>query len=208
SSDAGRTASLFWRSVRVLLLVMFPLTLIIVTLAPEGLDLWLDAEFARESAAVLRWLAIGVFINSLAQVPYTVLQGIGRPDLTGKLHIAELPLYLGLLWVLVGRFGIEGAAAAWVLRIGLDTLALFALADRQLAGSRAVAPRVLPLLGATVAVLCLALPLAGVATKLVFLAVVLSLFGAAGWWKVLQADERAALRALWQGRGRTPASLH
>jgi O-antigen/teichoic acid export membrane protein len=59
---------------------------------------WLGAEFSGNSSAVLRWLAIGVFINSLGQVPFALLQEVGRPDITGTLHLVELPLYLAAMW--------------------------------------------------------------------------------------------------------------
>ena len=34
----------------------------------------------REGTSVLQILSVGVLINSLALVPYNLLQGIGRPD--------------------------------------------------------------------------------------------------------------------------------
>ena len=38
----------------------------------------------------------------------------------------ELPVYIGIAWILVGKFGIAGAAGAWTLRVALDALLLFA----------------------------------------------------------------------------------
>ena len=79
--DPDRTAQLYGRSVRYLLfLVMFPLILLIVALAQDGLKVWLGADFAQHSFRVLQWLAIGVFINGLASVPFAVVQGAGRPS--------------------------------------------------------------------------------------------------------------------------------
>ena len=72
-----------------------------IALAQDGLRLWLGPEFAQHSFRVLQWLAVGVFINSLAQVPFSLLQGVGRPDITATLHLIELPLYLGVLWWLI-----------------------------------------------------------------------------------------------------------
>jgi hypothetical protein len=81
---------------------------------------------------VLQWLAAGVFLNSLAQVPLALVQGVGRPDLTAKLHLLELPLYVLGLWWLISTFGIVGAAIAWTLRVGLDAAVLFGMAQRFL----------------------------------------------------------------------------
>jgi len=71
-------------------------------------------------------------VNCLAHIPFTLLQARGRADLTGKLHLAELPFYVVLLVVLVGSVGIGGAAIAWSARCVVDALALFLLAGREL----------------------------------------------------------------------------
>jgi hypothetical protein len=55
------------------------------------------------------------------------LQGKGRPDITGKLHMIELPFYALILWSLVKDFGVVGAAASWTIRVVIDTAALFVL---------------------------------------------------------------------------------
>ena len=127
-SDSRRATFLFLVAARALLITMFVPVAAIVLFADEALALWLGADFARESAPVLRWLAIGVLINSIARLPYITLMGKGRPDLTAKLHMVELPIYVLALWGLIHAFGIVGAAAAWTCRITLDTAALFVLA--------------------------------------------------------------------------------
>jgi O-antigen/teichoic acid export membrane protein len=81
---------------------------------------------------VLQWLTLGVFINSLAQIAFALVQGAGRPDLTAKLHLIELPFYLLAIWWLIGSYGIKGAAMAWVIRIGVDAIFLFGMAHRFL----------------------------------------------------------------------------
>jgi O-antigen/teichoic acid export membrane protein len=112
------------------MLLVFPIALGCVFFAEEGLTAWLGAEFARESAAAAKWLTAGVFVNSIALVPFTLLQGGGRPDLTAKLHLSELPVYIAGLWWLTARFGIEGAAAMWTLRAIGDAWLLFWLGAR------------------------------------------------------------------------------
>ena len=47
-----------------------------------------------------------------------------RADITAKLHLAELPFFLIILFVLVGQYGVVGAAVAWVLRITFDAVGL------------------------------------------------------------------------------------
>jgi O-antigen/teichoic acid export membrane protein len=128
--DRKRTAMLYGRCVKYVFLILFPAILLIVGLARSGLTLWLGADFAQHSFRVLQWLAVGVFINSLAQIPFALVQGVGRPDLTAKLHLIELPAYLLILWWLIGARGVEGAAMAWTARVGVDAIVLFGMTQR------------------------------------------------------------------------------
>ena len=166
-----------------------------MTLAHEGLDIWLSAEFSHHSTHVLQWLAVGVFINSLAHIPFALVQGVGRPDLTAKLHLAELPFYLFAVWWMIQAYGIGGAAIAWVARVTLDSLVLFAMAMRFLPGHKAIMRRmaltmVLALLSFGVA--CLP---EGVTMKGVFLSMTLSAFVLGAWFQILSPEERQAVQS-------------
>ncbi len=112
---------------------MLPAVLVIILLGKEGLGLWLGDEFARQSTGPLQWLTFGVFLNSLATIPFVLIQAAGRPDLTAKFHMVELVVYAPLLWLLIGRYGIEGAAIAWATRTGMDAAFLMVFAQRFLA---------------------------------------------------------------------------
>jgi O-antigen/teichoic acid export membrane protein/glycosyltransferase involved in cell wall biosynthesis len=112
AGDGTRLHQLYERAVRALLLLMFPVILVCVALAREGLALWLGPTWPHESAIVLQWLAVGVFVNALGQAPYSALQGAGRPDAIAKLHLVELPLYVAAIYILVRELGLTGVAAA------------------------------------------------------------------------------------------------
>ena len=120
------------KAVMMMLFTAVPLALLAGLLAPQWLALWLGDEFARQGARAAQWLAAGVAVNCLAQIPFTLLQARGRADLPGKLHIAELPVYLAALFVLIRGYGIEGAAMAWFGRCAADAALLFVLAGRHL----------------------------------------------------------------------------
>ncbi len=192
--NRARAAHLFNRSVNYIFLSLFPIVLIIVTFAHEGLTLWLGSEFAENSTVVLQLLAIGVFINSHAHVPSGLVQGAGRPDLTAKLHLIELPFYLLTLWWLLDVYGILGAAIAWVARVAFDTLVLFILAHRLLSSVSPFSLR--PVLMASVALFALALGIViqGLATKGLFLLLVMLIFAVVSWFIILAEDERDMIR--------------
>lgn len=200
-----RTARLFDRSSRTVLILVFPPLLVLTALAPEGLELWVGADFAREGAPVARWLAAGVFVNALAQIPFGLLQGMGRPDLPARLHLLEAPLYGLLLWILLESFGIVGAAAAWTVRTAVDGALLFGLSGWLLPECRAALLR----LGAWSAV-CLALlgavvwPVGGLSGRLLLLVGFLAGFGVAAWRWILEPRQRGDIRRLLARLG--PAS--
>lgn len=194
TQDQAHAARLFAKTVNYIFLSLFPLILIVVTFAHEGLEFWLGDEFAGNSGLVLQLLAVGVFINSLAQVPFGLVQSAGRPDLTAKLHLIELPFYLLLLWWMLDTYGIAGAAIAWVLRMAADAVLLFVLANRLLSTQSPFTLR--PMLMAGVALLTIGLSgvIPGLAMKGSFLLLVLILLVPSAWFVVLSADDKNRIR--------------
>jgi O-antigen/teichoic acid export membrane protein len=104
-----------------------------------ALELWLGPAFAANSASVLSILMLGVFFNATAYVPNTLIQSVGRVDVTARLQMAELPVYLGVLWLLAERYGAVGAAVAWSLRTAVDCGLLLVLLPRLAPGTGPVA---------------------------------------------------------------------
>jgi O-antigen/teichoic acid export membrane protein len=193
ANDVSRTALLFTRSAKSLFLALFPLMLCTVALAQDGLKLWLGPEFAQHSFRVLQWLAVGVFVNSLAQVPFAFLQSVGRPDLTAKLHLIELPIYLSLLWWLISARGIEGAAIAWTVRVALDALCLFWLAKDYLPGKRRIKLQMMFLPAMALGILAIATRIEGPAVKGLFLIGTIVCFGFLAWFRILSPEERTVV---------------
>lgn len=130
--DPQGNLRLFNRSVAALFALLLPLTALLALFANEGLAAWIDPEFAAHSALLLQIFALGTLINCLAHVPFTLIQSAGAARLTAMAHVVELPLFLGLLWLLTVRFGPVGAATAWLLRIVADTALMFELCRRLL----------------------------------------------------------------------------
>lgn len=189
------TAILFERSTRYVLLAMFAPALLLVTLAPEGIALWLGREFATHSAVVLRWLAAGMLLNGVAFIPYALVQAAHRPDLTAKFHIAEVPFYLAMLLWMLPRYGVEGAAIAWTLRAATDGLALMVATAALLPAAEQAVVRMLKLTGLTLAVLWLAALPAALEARLAIAALALAAFAIAGWTMLLDSGERNFVRS-------------
>ncbi len=112
--------------------VLLPVILCFITFAREGMHLWLGPEFALKSTSILQIFSLGVFFNSLARVPFSILHAAEKPKITAMIHLGELPIFLFFLWILTNRFGLVGAASAWTLRMVMDLLLMTLFAYRVL----------------------------------------------------------------------------
>lgn len=190
---------LYALSVKFLLLTLGPALILLIVFARDIVRLWLGNDFAAKSTLVLQILAVGVLLNSLAFIPYALIQGLGRPDVTAKFHLLELPLYVALVWVLVKSMGISGAALAWTLRLGLDALLLFGAAWRlKLASLRAFAENGLLRSSVAVSVFAFALVVAlpagsALLSQAALTLLLLSLFAVGTWSFVLDSRDRSFL---------------
>lgn len=197
--NLSRTALLFDRSLKCLFALLFPLVLLVILVSPDALTIWLGADFAQHSFRVLQWLTLGIFINCLAQVPFAMVQGLGRPDVAAKLHLLELPVYAATLYWLTKTHGIDGAAVAWTARVAVDALALLILTSRLL-------PIHFPLrrygafsllLGSLILAL---MPVwQGIMLKSVFFLLTIAVFVVMTWFFILDPEERSVAGKLFNG---------
>ena len=207
AQDPSRATRLLSRGIKYTFISMFPPLLFIMTFAYEGLHLWLGPEFAQNSVGVLQWLAVGVFMNSLARLAFTFVQGVGRADLTGKLHLIELPFYMSAVWILTRAYGIVGTAFVWTFRIAVDTLFLFGMTKRLSPTSAPAVWHAALAMGVALPTFALfSLPM-GIVTKGILLVLVLVAFCLAAWFLILTREEHVMvkgwlllLKGLLQGR--------
>jgi O-antigen/teichoic acid export membrane protein len=123
---------IYVRSLKYLLLIMGPIILVLVLFAGDILRLWLGADFALKSTFIFQILAVGVFLNALAQMPANLLDGVGRPDLRAKLLFSYSTVYVVFLWFFIVKLGVVGAAIAWTLRAVMELGLFFAVTWRLL----------------------------------------------------------------------------
>lgn len=159
ASDPARGWDLLARGSRYAFVSLFPVSLVLVAFAPEILGIWLGPDFARHSARVLQLLTVGVVFNAVAQISFALVQGTGRPDLTGKLHLVEAPIYsIVLIWS-IRVAGLQGAAASWAARAAVDMIVLLVFAWRQTGRPRVFSARLVKLIaGAAGALVLVGLP--------------------------------------------------
>ena len=196
--DRARLVFLFKCGVKYIFIILLPLALALVIFAPEGLALWLGNDFAHNSTSIARLLAVAVLVNSLAQVPFTHLQSIGRPDLTAKFHLLELPFYVVTLFFLARHWGITGVAIAWLLRVIIDTFLLFWFSFRMLPECRFIVTRLPLMIGGALALNLAVALIAGLAFKIIVACAVFLFAVPALWLWMFTPAERAPLQLVMQ----------
>ena len=200
AQDETRFIQLASSSERVLAPVMaLPLAVALV-FAPEILRVWLGTQYAVQSATALRWLAAGVFANSLANPLFVMLYAKNRPDLPARFHLIELIIHVPLTIYLIRVFGIAGAAAAWTVRAILDMCLLLWGATRVsgIPASALLGGRNLQT-ATSIALLVAGLGVSKILGTMSLFAGVVGViaasaaFAAASWWWILGDAERAAI---------------
>ncbi len=122
--------ALFGRGIRFNIIWLLPALMVMILAAESFFRLWAGEEFGRQSTLPFYVLLTGLFFNILAYIPHAAITASGRTDIFAKLYWIELAIYGVLAWLLIGRFGIIGAAMAWSARIFLDAFVVIALSKR------------------------------------------------------------------------------
>jgi len=197
----SEVSDLYSKGTKAIGALLFVPCLIIVVFAKDFLSIWLGPTFSEASYRVLQYITIGVFINSIGQVAFGLIQAAGRPDVTAKVHLFEAPIYLGTLYIAARYAGINGVAFAWCLRVLLDSGVLCHLAS-HFGGRRREALRV----AVGVPVLAFGALLGPNLDVLLRCVVVVVLLGCMAPWfyyVVLSNLERASVIGLCLSKGRT-----
>lgn len=197
AGDRIRGAMLYRRAAKYTGLFLFPVSLLLIAFGQNFLQIWLGNDFAAHSTRVLQILTLGVLANGLAAVPFALIQGMGRADITGKLHLMELPFYMAAVWYLTVHLGIVGTAVAWLARVTVDCILLFAIADRLVSSQKRILWPIAGAICAGAGAVVIAPMLGGLPTRLPVAGCALALFALIVWRHALSAEERYALhRAL------------
>jgi len=196
--DQARVADLFRTGIRAVVLGMYPITFIVITFAPQFLRVWLGDTFALQSTHVLRWLALGVLMNSLAAMPFALLQGIGRSDTTGTIHLVEAPVYVILMVWLIRQYGINGAAIAWCIRTTVDLSLLYWFAAPHVGATTREGLRDIAVLTGLLAALGAGLLVHSPFQKISLTLALVIFVGVLAWRWAITTRQRAFAAGLWK----------
>lgn len=105
-------------------LVVAVIVLLGWALTPWALGWWVGEAFKDQGTEVTQILLLAFGVNALSQIPFTALQAVGKVRAVAFLHCVELIPYALLVFFAVERFGLVGAAWAWLLRSVVDYFVL------------------------------------------------------------------------------------
>jgi O-antigen/teichoic acid export membrane protein len=120
SSFCGRGGSaqvreLYLRAVRATTAVACFPALAFCIFSRPFLLLWMGRDFAAESTLAFRLLSIAFLINSFGFVPYLVLQATDFAHVTARFAGLYAVVNVVMFAILIPRFGIDGAAAGFLI---------------------------------------------------------------------------------------------
>ena len=204
--DPASASTLLLRSMKYTATLTFPPLLLLFAFAPEALSLWLGPEFAGQGSGILRWLAIAMVFSTQEQLIFAFIQGVGRPDLSAKLHVALVALYLAVLVLFLKAFGIEGAAMAWTLHCVLDFLGMSVLAIRLGRFDPSLLRKAAPGFAAMAALPAAFLIPMSLAVKIAVAALLLAAFAAFSFAAILEEPDRRKLMSMLRRREESPGA--
>ena len=141
NKDTVQARELFFKSLKIVFLVMAPILLFTSIISYEALKFWLGYSFAENSHMVVKIISLGILFNSLAQVPYMFIQAVGGVKKTAIIHVSEFIFYMPSLLFFVSEYGIVGAAVTWLLRSLIDLLLLLFVSIKYLRSDYFVSSR-------------------------------------------------------------------
>ena len=115
--DEDRIKRLYIRSVRLITMTASAISLSVIFLAYPIMRYWLNADFADKSTNVLILLTLTNFAIAMLSSINGFLYGLGKLKLSSILSGVMAGINAVLLLILLPRFGITGAAWAYLLSV-------------------------------------------------------------------------------------------
>jgi O-antigen/teichoic acid export membrane protein len=188
-SNPETSKKIFLRGIKFIFLIIYPIVLLIVIFANEGMAIWLGEKFAENSAIILQLLAVGILFNSISAIPNNFFQGIGKPRIPALINLIEFPFYILMMWFFIKFNGIKGAALAFMIMAGVDTGIMYLAAYKMTMIKLSLKTFILPFM-LMIILLIVSFFISGSLLKIIFALTFLSLFVSISWIHFLTSDEK------------------
>jgi O-antigen/teichoic acid export membrane protein len=118
-NDVSKATRVFGAMFTSMAALLFPVCAFLIFLAPSitrevfGSE-WLGTE------QVIQVLALVTMIGIFGEATAPVLKGFGQPRLIAFIELIQSALLIALVWIFTTRFGLVGAAIAWIPATGVS----------------------------------------------------------------------------------------
>lgn len=114
--DPAPLTRLYHQAAQMIAVLLVPAALFIVLFSTSLLTLWTgDAALAERTAPLLNLLGLGMMLNGLMGIPYTLTLAYGWPGFAIRQNLVAVMLLIPAVFWVVPRYGAIGAAWVWVL---------------------------------------------------------------------------------------------
>jgi O-antigen/teichoic acid export membrane protein len=103
---------LYLRSTKIMALVTLPITAILLVMPAPILHYWLGPEYASQGAVTLGLLGAATFLIAVSAVPTVTSLGVGNAWMPAAFAFSSSVINLASNFILIPRYGINGAAFA------------------------------------------------------------------------------------------------
>jgi len=105
-----RLDQVYVKATRYVVFLNAAILVLVAVFAHQILGYWMNDDFARNGATILAVMALSQFIDSLTSLPSLVNDGMGHPRVSGLFAVCRAQAGLGIVYVGVAGWGIDGAA--------------------------------------------------------------------------------------------------
>jgi len=118
--DPDSARELAWKGIRLNGLFMAIPCMIGILILEPFLSIWISAEFAEKSAIVGQMIALSLWINAMALIPFNLLQAQGRPKETAAIMFLQIIPYAAVAVPAIRAWGLVGATVGRNVRTLAD----------------------------------------------------------------------------------------
>jgi O-antigen/teichoic acid export membrane protein len=110
-----RIEALYLTSSRMILALATAFCVPLLICGPRFLYLWMNPEFAERGSLPMLLITAGVFFDLWTNVPTFVVDGMGRPKISGLAAVSQAAIFLALMVPMALWKGITGVAGAFLI---------------------------------------------------------------------------------------------
>lgn len=120
ATQSTRTETLYNMVLKLMAFTFGAICFFLIIFGEWILRIWLGEDFAAGSSFVFQILCLSVYLLSFVYIAQTLVQGVGRPELSVLVYVVFVFIGFPLTYYLIVDYSIEGAAIARVLRVFIE----------------------------------------------------------------------------------------